>query len=144
MFSTAAWVLDQEYKAFNWLVTGKPKQKFSPGEQLFLGAAASGWVAGHGYIAAQPYLRISHFANEMDLFVRTSNVRNRVPIGFTRGNAGWVARFAPRAGKMLVTRGLTRAIPYIGWGLLAYDLWNLGKWIGSKTDDPIEYFLPTS
>lgn len=45
--------------------------------------------------------------------------------------------FARSARKRMFLKGAaklgTRFIPYVGWGLLAYDLWNVGKWIGHKT-----------
>ncbi len=132
MFSTAAWVLDQEYKAYKWLVRGFPKDDLSVVEQVFAGATITGWVGVHGYIASQPYARLWELSGDLDMIIREANMRHHAPFSFSPSAKGWVPRFAPKAGKMLVTKGLSRAVPYVGWALLGYDLWNFGKWIGSK------------
>ncbi len=46
-------------------------------------------------------------------------------------------RFTHSAGKRLILKGGAklgaRAIPYLGWALLAVDAWMVGKWIGEQT-----------
>jgi hypothetical protein len=42
--------------------------------------------------------------------------------------------FARKGGaRAIAVRVGSRFIPYVGWALLGYDLWNVGKWIGEKT-----------
>ena len=134
---TAAWALEQEYKAYRWLIgesyTGKSWSELKPHEQLFASTAGTAWLGVHGFIASQPYVRIFQIGSNLDTFVREAALRHREPIGFRLTPKGFMPKFAPRAGKMLVTKGLSRFIPVVGWSLLAYDLWNVGKWIGEKT-----------
>ncbi len=151
MFSTAAWVLDQEYKALKWLrghpgtSGGKTWSQLTTPEQVFMTGAGTSWVVAHGYVAFQPYARIFGYAADLDLKVREAKLAARNPSGFSIIRGKLFPRFAKKQTTKLAMMKLgSRAIPYLGWGLLAYDLWNLGKWIGSKTDNPIEYFLPTS
>lgn len=138
MFITAAWALEQEYKAAKWFVEAGGLER-SPGpmtrtEAFALGFGGTGLFMAHSAIAVQPYMQIARLAENLDIVVRQRS-KKHMGIRFLASGSGrgYIARFAPRAGRMLVTRGLSRAVPYVGWALLAVDLWYLGKWIGEKT-----------
>ena len=44
-----------------------------------------------------------------------------------------VGAFAQKGGwRFAATKVGSRFIPYVGWALLAYDLYKVGKWVGRK------------
>jgi hypothetical protein len=137
VFSTAAWIIEQEYNAWKWIrgdATGhRSYSDLNTGEKLFLQGSVMAWGSAHAYVAAQPYVKIMHVAGEADMFLRAAKLNE--PIGFSLSKGKVTARFAKHsAKKMLAAKIGARFIPYAGWALFAFDMWRLGKWIGKETN----------
>jgi len=129
MFSTALWVIHQEYRAADWLITGPPKSDLSTAEKLFATTAGTLWYGAHGALAAQPYNRIAKAAGDLDMFVRISALNE--PIGFSMSKGKVTAKFAKVGSKKLLAAKIgARFIPYAGWALFAYDMWKVGQYVG--------------
>ncbi len=142
MFSTALWLIDQEYRAVQWLVTGSPKSDLSTAEKLFATTAGTVWLGAHGMIAAQPYNRIAKASGDLDMFVRRAVLNE--PIGFSMSKGKVTARFAKHSSKkMFAAKVGARFIPYAGWALFAYDMWKVGEWIGENFN-PVDTYRDNS
>lgn len=138
MFITAAWALEQEYKAYKWLThgtsgKGRSWTDLSPAEQLAFGTVATGWGAAHVAMGMMPYSQMGNVRGKLLDYQVSSKLAARSPSGFSikggKITPKWVrpstaARFGAKIG--------ARAIPYVGWALLAADLYYTGKWIQSK------------
>ncbi len=151
MIISALWVLEQEAKAFRWLRQpgtfgedapgGKDWSDMNSFEQLFLASAATGWAMGHFALAAQPYTRIFGYAAKEDLFLRELALHSPrslggkgIPAGFTFGLRGFKPTWlSASVGRKATAKIASRFVPYLGWALLAIDLWHVGKWIGERT-----------
>ena len=129
----AIWILEQEYKFaqkylpeyFSWGPRGIPTIERDP--YWFLAGAAAAAVQT-AVITAMPYaglLRAHGFAADY-VWMRTApqhairGFKGITPYGWSVGRK---AAFRLGAAKVAV-----RFIPYVGWGLLAYDLYTVGKW----------------
>ncbi len=137
MFIGALWFLEQEQKVFDlfWRKAGLSVDKHpldSHAGTAVVSGAMVGAIAQTGYIGSMPYSKIMSVSGDLDTFVRRAALNE--PIGFSVSKGNITARFAKhRAGRLLAAKIGARFIPYVGWGLLVYDLWNVGKWIGEKT-----------
>ncbi len=141
MFITALWVLEQEYKALKWIWDkggmSRPGGSFqeTPMTDFELVLASGALVYGGaqtGAIASLGYSGIARVGGQVDDFVRLTALNE--PTGFRLTSKGYVPKFAKHsARKMFMAKAAARFVPYLGWGLLAVDLFMVGKWIGEKT-----------
>jgi hypothetical protein len=133
MIIHARWVLAQELK---WLQGGSDRPlheawRDAPrsSQWLMFGAA----TLQTAVISGTPYYSMIKAHEYSDYYMAV----RRQPAGFTVSSKGIRALGWGSSRSAMLKLGAaklgTRFIPYVGWGLLAYDLWSLGKWIGEKT-----------
>ena len=132
MISSAIWVLEQEHKwakrNFSW-----GDRRIGPGDSAWLLAGIGFGIVQTAAISIMPYYSIIQAAGHADDYVwlRTQ------PKGFSMSSKGVRAVGWSTSRRAMLKYGAakvgSRFIPYAGWALLAYDLWNVGKWIGEKT-----------
>ena len=130
--TTAVWVLQQEYefakKHFSW-GKGSPTIEKDPW-WIFGGIVAAGGQSA--IISMMPYAGLirAHGFVEDYVWMRTApqhairGFKGITPYGWSVGRK---AAFRLGAAKVAA-----RFIPYVGWGLLAYDLYTVGKWAKGK------------
>lgn len=76
--------------------------------------------------SVSPYVKLHQVSQQMDWALEASRPGMRAPLHnwspklYKFGKRGLAARIALRIG--------SRAIPYVGWSLLVYDLYSVGKW----------------
>jgi len=140
MIKHSIWVLEQEYRfakeQFDWGEGGRPTLEDDPW-WIFAGITAA--AVQTSAISALPYYGIIQLSGRMDDYVFYHTIDRAVPIAFRFGAGikGFqpVFRSAARRGLLLGARVGSRAIPYVGWALLAYDLYSVGKWAHDKLSD---------
>ncbi len=141
MFITALWVLDQEYKAAKWIwhkggmsrPGGSFQKKPMTDRELFF-ATYFGLLpamAQTGAIGSLGYSTIASVGGRVDDFVRYSRLNE--PIGFSLSRGKITPKFAKHSAfKMGAAKLGARFIPYVGWALLATDIYLSGKWLYEK------------
>ena len=137
MFITALWVLDQEYKVAKWLWhkggMSRPDRELTQTELLYVGMfGLIPAVAQTGAIGSLGYSTIASVGGRVDDFVRLSRLNE--PVGFSITPKGKLtARYAKHSAlKMGAAKLGARFIPYLGWALLATDVYLSSKWIYDK------------
>ncbi len=122
MIHHALWVAEQQ---FAW-----SKRNFTPtrdNEGEWHIATAPFYLATFGVVSSAPYAAVITTADSLAWHAAT-DVQERVIM------KGMGVRIGKRkAARWAATKLATRAIPYVGWALLAYDLWHVGKWVKEKT-----------
>ncbi len=146
MIYLAARILDLEFQAIDHLVgySASPDARSSDIAALKLVAAASTspiWIG----VGVSPYYTLYQQSARMKWAV--DDVRHTRKMKARYGRLGAKFRtlthwnYFPKHRAFAMRGGLrwgaikvgSRFIPYVGWALLAADLWSLGKWIGEKT-----------
>jgi len=139
MIRPAIWVLEQEYeyakKYFSWGPGGPLAKPAATAALIVLGIVQSAAISGMPYAS----LIQAHGFVEDYVWMRTApqhrikGFRIKSP-GFKAVPYGWsVSRKA--AFRLGAAKVAARFIPYVGWGLLAYDLYTVGKWAHGKIKD---------
>ncbi len=143
MIRAAIWVLEQEFKAIDWIAheSADPLDvialkgvialstsplwvglSVSPYWTLYQQGARMSWaVKDIGYTAA---MRVKY--GSLAAKFRTMTYWNYFP-----KHRSFAMRGGLRMGAMKVG---ARFIPYAGWAFLAYDLYSVGKWAYGKTE----------
>jgi len=140
MLILATWVIDQEIKAAKWAGISVAEERELE-LLLWLGLIQAPYLVA---ASITPYYQIAKLHAGTKWAVRdtlwTKAVKRTGAFGgkyntYTLFNYyPKIGAFAQRGGwRFLATRVGARFIPVLGWGLLAYDLWHVGKWIGEKT-----------
>jgi len=139
MIRPAIWVLEQEYefakKHFSWGPKGPPENPAYLFPLFVVGAVQTAVISGMPYAGL---IRAHGFVEDY-VWMRTA-AQHRIR-GFRVGPGvkgvrphGWsVSRKA--AFRLGAAKVAARFIPYVGWGLLAYDLYTVGKWAHGKIKD---------
>ena len=131
MISHSLWYLDQWHRSkWGWNFT---RDLMLAHDDTPFAAPA---IVGHGVftgIVAPTTIAASPYA-----FIQKGSIAAASSVSHQAENLAWSRAMGYRVGKRQVakfalTKVASRFVPYVGWGLLAYDLWNLGKWIGHKT-----------
>ena len=142
MLRHAIWVLEHEIefarKHFDWGTEGPPTVEDDPW-WIFGGMLAAG--AQTVAITAMPYagLARAHGLASDYLWMRTAP-QHRIrgfkisSPGFKPIPFGW-STSRKAMFRLGVAKVATRFIPYVGWGLAAYDLYSVGKWALGKARD---------
>lgn len=140
-FTMALWVLEQEKRALQWIWKAggmsRPGGSFqdtpmSDAEVAIFSGVGLAAMFQTGAIGSLGYGTIAHAAGRSDDYLRI--VKLNEPVGFSISKGKVTARFAKRSSaKLFAAKAGSRFIPYLGWALLAYDLWHVGKWIGERT-----------
>jgi len=134
MIIHARWVLEQELK---WLQKNSDRSladswRDAPrSSQWFMFGTAALQTA---VIGGTPYVGMIKAMEYSDYYI---SIR-RQPRGFTVSSKGiralgWSTSRRSML-KLAAAKIGSRFIPYVGWGLLAYDLWSVGKWIGHNLE----------
>ena len=129
MFRAAAWVIDQEMKAVEWLLL----PEVDPKDKLYLQmAVVMSSSPVWGSVAMTPYYSLNRAASAASWAVDdiTGPVGKRTFYNYAPRTRAFAAR---GGGRFLATRVGARFSPIVGWALFAYDMWSVGKWIGEKT-----------
>lgn len=139
MFRAATWVVDQEVKALEWMgisFKGKPEAAIwfgliqlpylvaigmQPYHYLYQAHGAASWA-----VKDIAYSRAAAAAGYNPKY-KTMTFWNYAPKTLKFGKRGGVRLIALKVG--------SRFIPYVGWALLAYDLYGVGKWAHGKLTD---------
>ncbi len=142
MLYLAARMLDLEFQAVEYIAA---EEATYLDKTLLKGALALGtapiWIG----VGVSPYFTLHQQAARMRWAV--DDVRHTRKMTAKYGRLGgkfrtlthwnWFPKhrsFAMRGGlRWTATKVGSRFIPYVGWALLAVDLWSMGKWIGEKT-----------
>ncbi len=134
MLITAIWVLEQENK---WIRKHFTYTDPDPGNMAWYEAGAAltliaGGSAQTAMITMMPYYGLSRAHETAQWAVRDTmwtravrRTRSFYPLNRLLAK--------PSAWRFATAKVGSRFIPYLGWALLAYDLWSVGKWIGEKT-----------
>lgn len=136
MIIGAFWYLDKwahsGFGDFAWSMA-----KTDDGENMMMPGALVFSLATAGVpalaIAAMPYQTISVASSKLDEYVyRTSTTGKMSSFSFTKRrfvySNRWLLRSAAKIG--------ARAVPGLGWALLAYDLYTVADWY-MRSDDPL-------
>ncbi len=124
MISGAVWYLDKWSKhkyggQATWAMTapGSNREYDMMPAALIYGLFTAGIPAVH--IAAMPYAKIADLSYDLAEYAsRTDSIwRSQIPKFFTRKG---MLRVGAKIG--------ARALPVVGWALLAYDVYNVSKW----------------
>lgn len=86
------------------------------------------------HIAGTPYHQISKASAYLDDYVHVTDPKGKMShFSFTKRrfvySNQWLRRSAARVG--------ARLVPGLGWGLLAYDLYTVGRWYMQDEVDPL-------
>ena len=133
MIRHAIWALEHEYEwakeHLSWGPRGAPTVDRDP-FWIF-----GGIVAGVGQT---PYYSIVRASAKVDAFLLAqSRLWSPIAFRFGPGISGFqpvFRRAAPRA-TLFLAKGAARFIPFVGWALLAYDVYTLGKYAHRKLSD---------
>jgi len=138
MLRSAIWLLEQEYrfgkKQFTY--TDPNPDEISGYEGMAFTILFAGAALQTSAVSMVPYYSLyqAHAAMSWAVSDIAYSKANR---GALRGAHTFYPRtlaFARRGGlRFVATKVGSRFIPIVGWALLAYDLWSVGKWIGEKT-----------
>ena len=86
------------------------------------------------HIAGTPYGAISKVASRLDEYVyNTSTTGKMSSFSFTKKRFVYSNRWLLRSGAKVGSR----LVPGLGWGLLAYDLYTVGRWYMQDEVDPL-------
>ena len=142
MIIAALWLLDKEWAAVDYIAA----EDAHPADVLALKFVAGAATAPiWGGLAMMPYWKIHQQSARLAWAVEDVRHTRKMTARYGRVGAkfrtltywNWFPKhraFAMRGGiRWGATKVGSRFIPYVGWALLAYDLWNVGKWIGEKT-----------
>lgn len=134
MFITAAWALEQEYKLYKWMqLEVPPVEDMSPEQQLFASSFATLWGAGHVALASMPYNQLMNVRGRLIEWTIVEKLNARHPSGFSiKGGKITPKWVRPSMAARMGAKIGARAIPYVGWALLATDLYLTGKWLKEK------------
>ena len=85
------------------------------------------------FLGISPYHYIYHGASTLDLGWRTALRAEGGYLAHSTATSRWILGGSDdvlklRYGRLLAAKAGSRLIPYVGWSLLAYDLYNVGKW----------------
>ncbi len=136
MLISAIGLLEQEYAFGKKHVREWPEVK---GNEYAYMMMAMGATAQTAVVSSMPYVAINkaYGAAYNYQWVRTApqhkikGFRIKSP-GFKAVPYGWsTSKVAGR--RLLAARIGARFIPYVGWALLAYDVYEVGKWVHGKT-----------
>jgi len=136
-FITALWVLEKEKEFLEKHTSGWPAFQDKPYAYLPIMVAAAFQSAA---ISVTPYYWIIQAAGSAEQYAWLRTASQHKIKGFRAGPGvpkgihpyGWST--SKRAGRrLLVAKIGARFIPYVGWGLLAYDAYLVGKWVHGKT-----------
>ena len=147
MLKHALWLLDKEWEWYHSdarkrLWTHRQFQLGDPDTPIWLPfAVLGGATAQTALIASFPYVGLAKGAGIASDYVWLRTAPQHAVQGFKFGPGikgfqpyGWStsrkAMFRLGAAKVAA-----RFIPYVGWGLLAYDLYSVGKWAHGKIKD---------
>jgi len=142
MLYLAARMLDLEFQAIDY-IAAEDADPFDVLSLKYVAALSTSpiWIG----VAVSPYYNIHQQAARLSWAV--DDVRHTRKVRAKYGRLGAKFRtmgywnyfpkhrsFAMRGGwRWGAAKVGSRFIPYVGWALLAWDLWTLGKWIGEKT-----------
>ncbi len=142
MIYLAARMLDLEFQAVEYIAA---EEATYLDKMMLKGALALGtapiWIG----VGVSPYFTLHQQAARMGWAVDDVRHTRRITAKYgrlagkfrTMTHWNWFPKhrsFAMRGGlRWTATKVGARFIPYLGWALLAYDLWSVGKWIGGKT-----------
>jgi len=145
MLSVALWVLEQEYKFAkkHFTYTDPNPEKIDSWEAAAVFTAITAGSLQTSAISFQPYYGLykAHAATQWAVrdTLWTQAVKKTGALGgkfntYTFYNLyPRVGAFAQKGGwRFAATKVGSRFIPYVGWALLAYDLYKVGKWVGRK------------
>ncbi len=135
MLISAIWLLEAEYKFVKKNTSDWPEFEGNEYEYMVIGMGAA---MQSSVVSMMPYAGINRLAGaaEQYAWMRTApqhkikGFRIKSP-GFKAVPYGWsTSKAAGR--RLLAARIGARFIPYVGWALLAYDVYSVGKWAHEK------------
>ncbi len=146
MLIAALWVLEKEYKfgKKHFTYTDPKPDHMSWYEAAAAFTLISGAALQTSVIGGMPYRSLFKAHGAMEWAVRdtmwTRAVRKTGALG-GKYNTYTLFNYYPKMGafaqkgglRFAVTKVGARVIPYVGWALLAYDLYSVGKWVHGKT-----------
>jgi len=142
MIRAAIWLLEHQWNAVNYIAAEDAHPADVMALKLVTTAATAPIWAG---VAVMPYWKMHQQSARMAWAVKdvAHTARIRARFGSTAAKFrtmtywNWFPKhraFAGRsAARFAITKVGARFIPYVGWGLLAYDLYSVGKWVHGKT-----------
>jgi hypothetical protein len=135
--SMALWVLRQEYKAASWFFdyNDPDPEHLSEEEAMAFVFIAGGAAVQSAPLAMTPYYSIYRVSSSMQWVVDdlAYSAANRGAVMGVHNYSPRMLAFAKRSiGRRLAVKVGARFVPVLGWGLLVYDSWTVGKWIGEK------------
>ncbi len=121
MLSTALWVIEHQLA---W-----SKKNFTPTRENepFHFVTMPFYAVEAALISSSPYAGIATLSGKLSWHAQANAERTFMARTFGLNIS------KRQALKFGTTKVASRFVPYVGWGLLVYDLWNVGKWIGEKT-----------
>ncbi len=143
MFYGAIWVAEQEFKAYQWLYARHPHGKFSDlskKEQIYLESVFILNAMGLGTLAVSPYSYIIRSTGKMAEYQAAFEAGEYASYSMRKSSPHFIRRkvvksvSAKYAAKYALSKIGSRFVPYVGWALFVYDMWNVGTWLGEKTD----------
>ena len=137
MFVTALWILEQERKFAHWVWRkggmSRPGGSFqetpATDEEFYFGSfllMAAGIQTGA--ITTLGYSSVLSAVGRVDDYLIRSKLNE--PVGFSLSKGKITPKFAKFSSRrLLAAKVASRFIPYVGWALLASDVYLSGKWI---------------
>ncbi len=142
MFTVAGWIVRKEWQAVDWIAAedADPLDVIAMKGVVALSTSPI-WIG----VGVSPYWTMHQQAARMSWAV--DDIRHTRKMKAKYGSLGAKFRtltywnyfpkhrtFAMRGGwRWAATKVGSRFIPYVGWALLAYDLYSVGKWVHGKT-----------
>jgi hypothetical protein len=140
MFITALWVLEQEARWVRSLLgPDTTPGKLTADEIAAIGVFGTMGAVQSFFITAAPYHGLYKMGSSMALDAEriTEAISRDRWIGrspmWRHFNLTWGTKPArSQLAKRLALKIGSRAVPGLGWALLAVDAWSVGKWIGNR------------
>ncbi len=137
--SAAIWVLEHESA---WVKRNFSRTDSDNDPSAFIALSTAGMVQS-ALISSTPYYAIYSQASAFGWVADDLAYAKKYPLWskvwpqtghWYNHHPGLLSWARKTAGRKLAVRIGARAIPYVGWALLIWDAWNVGKWIGEKTN----------